>query len=116
MGRGYILQRANKYADARTLFTRVAELLPDDTVVGIRAKEEEAWCRVLLNKAAEAEDSLTELAVALDHLEERNEDQARCWYRLGRCLWELGSKSFNFYPWLMINLGLNLGSDDVLLY
>ena len=45
MGRAYVLQAVNKWDEARALFTKVAQLIPEDLEDGIRAKEELAWCK-----------------------------------------------------------------------
>jgi superkiller protein 3 len=89
MGRGFIVARAEHWSDAMGLFARVAQLRPDDITTGLRAKEEQGWCQIQLQDFS-AQDSLKLLATQLDHMEERHEDQARCWWRLGRCLWMQG--------------------------
>ncbi|KAG6862290.1 hypothetical protein C0995_015987 [Termitomyces sp. Mi166 len=45
MGRAFVLEKARKWGEAATLFARVDELLPDNLSTGIRAREENAWCR-----------------------------------------------------------------------
>jgi superkiller protein 3 len=91
MGRGYVMQSAKRWEDARELFGRVAALRPDDLAEGIRAKEEEAWAEVHLENLDIAEGALRSILETLDGTEERGEDKARCSYRLGRCLWARGS-------------------------
>src|SRR6266403_5195215 len=49
MGRGYILQRAGKWAEAASCFSRVPDGHPEETRDSIRAQEEHAWCQVQLN-------------------------------------------------------------------
>jgi superkiller protein 3 len=90
MGRGYVMQSAKRWEDARELFGRVAALRPDDLAEGIRAKEEEAWAEVHLENLDIAEGALRSILETLDGTEERGEDKARCSYRLGRCLWARG--------------------------
>ena len=90
MGRAYILQAAKQWSDAGALFARVAELIPEDLDEGIRAKEECAWC---LSQAHDPEGGATVLKAildTLDQLEGREADQARCWWRLGKCYWNMG--------------------------
>lgn len=92
MGRGYILEYAGKW-EAEELFSKVAQLLPDDPDYGLRAREEAAWCKANSGSLEEAADELREIKAVLDDLEERGTDQARCWYRLGRCYWNMGRKA-----------------------
>lgn len=88
MAQGYIMQAAGKWAEASDLFSRVAELRPDDVDLGLRSKEEAAWSasRHLGPKAA-----LTELNTVLELLQQqegREADQARCLWRYGQLKWE----------------------------
>lgn len=92
MGRGYILEYAGKW-EAEALFSKVAQLLPDDTDYVLRAREEAAWCKANSGSLEEAADELKEIKATLDGLEERGTDKARCWYRLGRCYWNMGGKA-----------------------
>jgi hypothetical protein len=89
MARGHILQHSDRWAYAQTLFARVAELVPDDPVDGLRAREEEAWCKMQMRELEEAKGKLEELTGLLDALDGRETDKARCWWRLGKCCWEL---------------------------
>lgn len=88
MGRGYILQASKDWAAAAKLFLRAYELLPDDVNEGIRAREERAWCALHQGNADVATDELKAVSEVLDHLEDREVDQARCWWRMGRCAWQ----------------------------
>lgn len=90
MGRGYIMQHALKWGEGGNNFRRVTELLPDDSSEGLRAREEEAWCKVEDHDPDAGEKALMEVINILDSQEGRHQDQARCWWRLGKCRWELG--------------------------
>jgi superkiller protein 3 len=92
MGRAFILQAASKWEEAASVFEKVSSLLPDDMDVGLRAREECAWCRCQLGSF---EECLTELQLVLDSLndfggEELNHDRAQCLWRLGKCYLEIG--------------------------
>ncbi|TCD60261.1 Superkiller protein 3 [Steccherinum ochraceum] len=93
MGRAYTLQYANKWSEAKLLFDRVAELLPDDLYDGIRAQEESAWCSAQSHDPDSAAKSLKSILNGLESLESRETDQARCWWRLGQCYWKVGESS-----------------------
>lgn len=94
MGRGYILQHAGKWQEADSMFMHVMELLPDDPNDGVRAKEEHGWCLARTVKLAEAIEELSSTLEMLRELEDREEDKARCHWRLGKAHWELGGKLF----------------------
>ncbi|KZT68315.1 TPR-like protein [Daedalea quercina L-15889] len=91
MGRGYILEYANKWQEADEIFSKVAQLLPDDLDHGIRAKEESAWCRANSGSLEDAAATLMDVVSIVDSLDDRETDKARCWYRLGKCYWDMGS-------------------------
>ncbi|KAH9947609.1 TPR-like protein [Amylocystis lapponica] len=93
MGRAYVLQHARKWTEAGELFERVAQLLPDDLDQGLRAKEEQAWCRAMNHDLEGGANALQEVLAVLDAVEDREDDQARCWWRLGRCYWDMGDHS-----------------------
>lgn len=93
MGRAYILQHAKKCAEAGSVFSRVVELIPDDPNDGLRAKEELAWCHANNGELQKAVSLLKDVISQLDELEGRDEDKARCWWRLGKCLWDMGGMS-----------------------
>lgn len=97
MARAYVLQYAEKWAEADTLFARVAQLVPDDPIVGWRAKEEHAWCTF---QEGNVDTGMTDLKSVLDALEgqeEREEDKARCLWRLGRCHWAINGQPFQVF-------------------
>ena len=88
MGRAYILQASGDWSTAAKLFLRVYELLPDDVHEGIRAREEQAWCALHKGNGDVAADELKAVSEILDTLENREMDQARCWWRMGKCAWQ----------------------------
>lgn len=89
MGRAYILQRSGKWSDASTVFSRVVELAAEDLDDGLRAKEELAWCYANDHLLKDAASLLKDVLSQLDELERRDEDRARCWWRLGKCYWDM---------------------------
>ena len=93
MGRGFILQYANKWSEAASIFSRVMVLDPESVDHGLRAKEERAWSEMMCDDLQAAADELRGVIEALDELEGRDEDKARSWWRLGRCHWEMGGES-----------------------
>lgn len=98
MGRAYILQVSKDWAVAAELFLRVNELLPGDVDDGIRAREENAWCMVQQGNSDVAANKLKAVSEVLDNLEGREVDQARCWWRMGKCAWQTeGSYSLFFF-------------------
>lgn len=88
MGRAYILQASRDWITAEELFLRVTELLSDDVDQGIRAREEHAWCMLQQGGDDVAEKELKTVSEVLDDLEDREVDQARCWWRMGKCAWQ----------------------------
>ncbi|KAI0082004.1 TPR-like protein [Panus rudis PR-1116 ss-1] len=90
MGRAYVLQYAKKWSDAAELFSRVVQLIPDDMDDGLRAREELAWCKAQSGDPDGGAKALREVLDTLDTLEGREHDQARCWWRLGKCYWDIG--------------------------
>jgi len=90
MGRGYIMQRLGKWDDAATMFAGVLMQLPEDDPEAIRAKEEHAWCLIQVDAI---EEGITELNVAVGSLQDfegKEEDMARCLWRLGQAFWKRG--------------------------
>ena len=94
MGRAYILQASKNWAVAAELFLRVKELLLDDVDEGIRAQEEHAWCMLQQGNNDVAASELKAVSEVLDNLEGREMDQARCWWRMGKCAWQTGGSYF----------------------
>ena len=104
MGRAYILQASKDWVAAAELFLRVNELLPDDVDEGIQAREEHAWCMLQQGNNSIAASELKAVSEVLDNLEGREVDQARCWWRIGKCAWWVEglyslSSSFRVLTW-----------------
>ena len=104
MGRAYILQASGDWVVTAGLFLRVNELLPDDVDEGIRAREEHAWCMLQQGNSDVAASELKVVSEVLDNLEGREMDQARCWWRMGKCAWQTEglyplSSSFSTVTW-----------------
>lgn len=89
MGLGYVQEYAKRWSDASETFARVIQLRPDDLEVGLRAKEELAWSKAQVADPDKGVKDLTNVAAMLDTLDDRDQDQARCWWRLGQCYWAL---------------------------
>ncbi len=90
MGRGYILQFSKRWGDARAIFSQVAHLLLEDMEDGLRAQEESAWCLAQSHDPETALRALEGVLNLLEPLEGRDADKARCWWRAGRCHWDIG--------------------------
>ncbi|KAI0027005.1 TPR-like protein [Vararia minispora EC-137] len=101
MGRGYIMQRAENWEEATKMFEDVLRLLPEDDLEAIRAKEERAWCLSHLSSLTIGIDELETVIDVLNSLQGKDEDLARCWWRLGQSHWEMGVEhyetSYNCY-------------------
>lgn len=88
MGQAFVQQAALKWKDAGATFDLVSSLIPDDVNLGLRAREESAWCRVQINHSEEGLVDLQQALVALNELDDddkRNSDRARCQWRIGKC-------------------------------
>ena len=85
MGQAFVQQAALKWRDAGATFDRVSSIIPDDLNLGLRAREEGAWCRVQINLCEEGLVDLQHVLDALNGLDERNSDRARCLWRMGKC-------------------------------
>lgn len=92
MGKGFILQHAKKWSDASAFFNKASQLDPNGFELGIRAKEEHAWCEAMRGNLRVAAEELQSVIDVLDGLEGREDDKARSWWRLGRCDWEMGGE------------------------
>ncbi|KDQ57736.1 hypothetical protein JAAARDRAFT_35420 [Jaapia argillacea MUCL 33604] len=92
MGRGYILEYSRKWPEAEACFAKVANLLPNDLTDGLRAREECAWCKI---HAGDYESGAVDMQAVLndyEQLHDRDQDKARCWWRLGKCFWDIGGE------------------------
>lgn len=92
MGRAYIQQAAKKFEDAAHLFDKVENLLPDDIEEGLRAREESAWCKIQIGHVDNGIAVLQGVLDTLTTLQGRDEDCARCLWRLGTTYWNLGGQ------------------------
>lgn len=104
LGRAYTLQYANKWSEAKPLFDKVAALLPDDLVDGLRAQEESAWCTMKSHDPDGAAQALQVVVDVLDSLDGRDSDQARSRWRLGQCHWNMGGEFLGVFSLSCSNL------------
>lgn len=106
MSLGYIQVLAKKWGEATEAFSRVVQLLPEDLHLGLRAKEELAWSKAQVADPDRGAMALKEVLAVLDTLDDRDLDQARCWWRLGQCHWAMAgthSPCFILKHSLMLN-------------
>jgi len=96
MGRGYVLQRAGKWLEAASCFSRVSDGHPEETRDCIRAQEEHAWCQVQLNRIDVAITELGTVIELLENEENSDESKSRSWWRLGRAYWEMGGERIGY--------------------
>jgi len=92
MGRGYVLQRTEKWLEAASCFSRVSDARLEETRDTIRAQEEHAWCEVQMNHLDGAIAELRTVIELLENQDDSDEDKARSWWRLGRAYWEMGGE------------------------
>lgn len=98
MGRAFILEKASKWEEAITLFARVDELLPDDLSIGVRAREENAWCRCQIGDVVEGLAILQSIVPILQNIgDSAAGDAARCLWRIGKCYWHMNGEPFLMY-------------------
>ena len=96
MCQAFVQQAALKWKDAGVTFDLVFSIIPDDINLGLRAREEGAWCRLQIDLC---EERLVDLQQVLDVLngldddDKRNSDRARCLWRIGRCYMVLAGPS-----------------------
>ncbi|KAF9222633.1 superkiller protein 3 [Gyrodon lividus] len=90
IGRGYVLQHAEKWEQAEVLFAKAVSLVPAGAEKGVRAKEESAWCL----SRARVKEGVRALKDVLNDLEggEHDMDRARCLWRIGKCCWDMGAE------------------------
>ncbi|KAJ6558576.1 superkiller protein 3 [Mycena vulgaris] len=92
MGRAYILQHGKRWGDAAELFASVSNLLPGDLQLGIRAKEEHAWCQSQAGALEQGIQGLEDVLAVLTELEDADAESARCLWRIGKSYWDIGGE------------------------
>ncbi|KIY73049.1 superkiller protein 3 [Cylindrobasidium torrendii FP15055 ss-10] len=92
MARAYIMQEAKNWQEAAELFEQVAATHEDDPSNGILAKEEAAWCKAQLGERVYAVSVLKEVFEYMDTLADFGSEIARCLWRIGVCLWDMGGE------------------------
>ncbi|KAJ6593707.1 TPR-like protein [Mycena capillaripes] len=108
MGRAYILQSDKRWDDAAELFARVSDLLPDDLQLGIRAKEELAWCQSQSGALQAGIQGLEDALAVLTEVEDADVECARCLWRIGKSYWDIGDeKREEAYRYFIISLKRN---------
>lgn len=102
--RSFVYQSAVRWQDARDLLANVTEMRYDQDECALsifadphlEARHEIAWCDINLGRLEIARAELDQV-IAL--LEEKNDeaasDKAKAWWRLGRCLWQMGGDARN---------------------
>lgn len=88
----YILQTAQDWLPAAELYQKIADLLPDDLVDGLQARENQGWCHWQATHEQTDIESLKSVFHCLDDLEGRDRDAARCLWKIGKCYWDQGGK------------------------
>ncbi|KZO90759.1 TPR-like protein [Calocera viscosa TUFC12733] len=121
MGRGYVLQTQGKWGESAILFSKVvgleqakresaegdeADATGSMEVVEIEAREERAWCWVRNGVGEKGEEGLREAVGLWDASPHPGigRQQARAWWRLGRCLWENGQRYEEAYKAFIASL------------
>lgn len=89
LGRAAILQAEEKWIEAKTVYLRVIDILPEDENDRLRAVEEAAWCLFQCGQFVDALTSLQSTLVSLNDLPGRETDRARCLWRIGQCYWNI---------------------------
>ncbi|KAF5351978.1 hypothetical protein D9756_007386 [Leucocoprinus leucothites] len=104
-GYAYILQTAADWIPAAEQFGKISGLLGDDLADGLKAREEQAWCHWQATHDEADIESLKGILDALNDLENRDQDAARCLWRIGRCYWDQEGKSREeTYPYFVNSL------------
>ncbi|KAJ7668399.1 TPR-like protein [Mycena polygramma] len=108
MGRAYILQHDKRWNDAADLFSRVSDLLPDDLQLGIRAREELAWCQSQSGELQAGIQGLEDVLAVLAELEDADAECARCLWRIGKSYWDTDDeKREEAYRYFILSLKRN---------
>jgi superkiller protein 3 len=92
MGRGYVLEYAQKYQEASQLFYRVTQVESADSDLHLRAEEEHAWCLCCIGDTEKGSEGLKVVISTLNTLEDRETDRARALWRVGKCYWDRDGK------------------------
>ena len=89
MGKAFVQQAALKWKDAGVTFDLAFSIIPDDIDLGLRAREEGAWCKVKMDLCEKGLVDLQQVLDVLNGLDDdgnkRNSDRARCLWRIGQC-------------------------------
>ncbi|KAK0545390.1 Superkiller protein 3, partial [Tilletia horrida] len=111
LARAYIAQTAQRWTDAKKGFVKVRAAAEGQGSTGrdravrslslsqapdLEARAEMAWCDVHLGQLESAAEQFRELIKEVEgerSAETLPEDKARTWWRLGRCLWDIGGES-----------------------
>lgn len=94
MARAVVYQYAQNWKSAETIYQRVQVIVgSEDVEDGLEAREQAAWCAIQDGRAAETTDEMREVINILDALDEKEYQQARAWWRLGKAFWEIGGRS-----------------------
>lgn len=89
MGRAMVYQYADKWKEAEGLYRQVEAIKgPDDTDVGLEAREQRVWCAVRDGRRDEAIPELQAVIDLLDSLDGKEPQKGRSWWRLGQAMWE----------------------------
>jgi superkiller protein 3 len=112
MGRAYIYQANGEWSDAEPLFCHIIQLLPDDLDIGLRAREERAWCQCQMNDFDNGLSGLQSVIISLNHIYGRDSDVSRCLWRLGSSHWRLGGMYTLLYDLRSDILTLPLTGDE----
>ncbi|KAJ6607768.1 superkiller protein 3 SKI3 [Mycena sp. CBHHK59/15] len=107
MGRAYILQEGKRWGPAAELFDTVSNL-PGNSQLGIRAKEESAWCQSQAGEVESGIEGLQDVLAILTELESSDSECSRCLWRIGKCYWDIGGeKRDEAYRYFVLSLKRN---------
>jgi superkiller protein 3 len=100
MARGYVLQFAEKWDAAESIYSHVIKIVGDtDTNVLLDAREQQAWSQIRKGDKDEGVKNLRSLIQLLDVEEGREEQKARAWWRLGQSIQQPSGK-FRVSCWM----------------
>lgn len=92
LARGYTHQYAKRWEEAKQDFNRVLALVEDRDPLSLEAAEESAWCTIQAGETGEGIQALKSVIEKLDQSEGAEVAQARAWWRLGKAIWNEGSR------------------------